>query len=99
MREVSDPSPRPPGAERPAAAPPDQELPPRRVLRDEVLLVLSLSLAASAAYALVDLLSAPIKGVAAPLFSNTALIYQLLDIATSLVPVLLVLHCLGRSGE
>jgi membrane protease YdiL (CAAX protease family) len=99
MREVSDPSPRPPGAERPAAAPPDQELPPRRVLRDEVLLVLSLSLAASAAYALVDLLSAPIKGVAAPLFSNTALIYQLLDIATSLVPVLLVLHFLGRSGE
>jgi len=99
MREVSDPSPRPPGAKRPAAAPPRQELPPRRVLRDEVLLVLGLSLAASAAYALVDLLSAPIKGVAAPLFSNTALIYQLLDVATSLVPVLLVFHFLGRSGE
>lgn len=69
------------------------------MLRDEVLLVLGLSLAASAAYALVDLLSAPIRGVAAPLFANTALIYQLLDVATSLVPVLLVVHFLGRSGE
>ncbi len=74
-------------------------LPPRRVLRDEVLLVLFLSLAASALYALVDLLSAPLRGVSAPLFANVALVYQLLDIATSLVPVLLVLHFLGRSGE
>src|SRR6266540_2637204 len=73
--------------------------PPRGVLRDEVLLVLGLSLAASAVYALVDLLSAPIRGVSAPLFANTALIYQLLDVATSLVPVLLVLHFLGRSRE
>jgi membrane protease YdiL (CAAX protease family) len=74
-------------------------LPPRRVLRDEVLLVLGLSLAASAVYSLVDLLSAPIRGVAAPLFANTALVYQVLDVATSLVPVLLVLHFLGRSRE
>jgi membrane protease YdiL (CAAX protease family) len=73
--------------------------PSRRLLRDEVLLVLGLSLAASAAYALVSLLTAPIRGVAAPLFSNAALAYQLLDIATSLVPVLLALHFLGRSGE
>src|SRR6266545_2967128 len=85
-----------PAAPAPATAP---ALPPRRVLRDEVLLVLGLSLAASAAYALVDLLSAPIRGVAAPLFANTALIYQLLDLGTSLVPVLLVLHFLGRSRE
>jgi membrane protease YdiL (CAAX protease family) len=74
-------------------------LPPPGILRDEVLLVLGLSLAASAAYALVSLLSAPIRGVAAPLFSNAALAYQLLDIATSLVPVLLALHFLARSGE
>jgi membrane protease YdiL (CAAX protease family) len=73
--------------------------PARRVLRDEVLLVLGLSLAASALYALVDLLSAPIRGVEAPLFANVGLVYQLLNIATSLVPVLLVLHLLGRSGE
>ena len=74
-------------------------LPPRRVLRDEVLLVLGLSLAASAAYSLVSLVTAPIRGVAAPLFSRAALPYQLLDIATALVPVLLALHFLGRSGE
>ena len=50
--------------------PPDQDRPPgpaalpsRRVLRDEVLLVLFLSLAASALYAIVDILSAPIRGV------------------------------------
>jgi membrane protease YdiL (CAAX protease family) len=73
--------------------------PPRRVLRDEVLLVLALSLAASALYALVDLLSAPLRGVEAPLFADVGLVYQLLNIATSLVPVLLALHFLGRSGE
>jgi membrane protease YdiL (CAAX protease family) len=73
--------------------------PPRRVLRDEVLLVLGLSLAASALYALVDLLSAPLRGVEAPLFADVGLAYQLLNIGTSLVPVLLTLHFLGRSGE
>lgn len=88
----------------PAAAAPGSEgmrprLPTRRVLRDEVLLVLFLSLAASALYAVVDLLSAPLRGVAAPLFANEALAYQLLDIGTSLVPVLLVIHFLHRSGE
>jgi membrane protease YdiL (CAAX protease family) len=74
-------------------------LPPRRVLRDEVALVLALSLAASALYALVDILSAPIRGVEAPLFADVGLVYQLLNLATSLVPVVLVLHFLGRSGE
>jgi len=103
MREVSDPAFPPSGPDRQATTEPEAPtgpvLPPRRMLRDEVLLVLGLSLAGSAAYALVDLLSAPIRGVAAPLFANTALVYQLLDIATSLVPVLLVLHFLGRSRE
>src|SRR6266498_32853 len=101
MREVSEPAVPPAGADRQAGAEPPAGpvLPPRRVLRDEVLLVLGLSLAASAAYALVDLLSAPLRGVAAPLFANTALIYQLLDLATSMIPVLLVLHFLGRSRE
>jgi membrane protease YdiL (CAAX protease family) len=86
--------------------PPDQDtpsgqpsLPGRRVLRDEVLLVLFLSLAASALYAIVDILSAPISGIEAPLFANVGLIYQLLNLATSLVPVALVLHFLHRSGE
>jgi membrane protease YdiL (CAAX protease family) len=69
------------------------------VLRDEVVLVLALSLAASALYAVVDILSAPIRGVEAPLFADVGLVYQLLNLATSAVPVALVLHLLGRSGE
>ena len=101
MGEVSDPAAPSAGARTGARAEPRArpELPPPRVLRDEVLLVLGLSLVASAAYALVDLLSAPIRGVAAPLYANAALVYQLLDIATSLVPVLLAFHFLGRSRE
>jgi membrane protease YdiL (CAAX protease family) len=71
----------------------------RRVLRDEVVLVLALSLAASALYALVDILSAPIRGVEAPLFADVGLVYQLLNIVTSAVPVWLVVHFLDRSGE
>ena len=55
-------------------------LPRRRVLRDEVLLVLALSLAASALYAIVDILSAPIRGVEAPLFADVGLVYQLLNL-------------------
>jgi membrane protease YdiL (CAAX protease family) len=100
MRDVSKPVP-PSGADRsgPSAAPSGAEPPPRRVLRDEVLLVLGLSLAASAAYALLDLLSAPLRGVAAPLYANVGLARQLLDLAVSLVPVLLVVHFLSRSGE
>jgi membrane protease YdiL (CAAX protease family) len=83
-----------------AAGPPAPSgLPERRVLRDEVLLVLFLSLAASALYALVNLLSAPLRGVVAPLYGRGALAYQLLDIGTSLVPVALVAHLLQRSGE
>jgi membrane protease YdiL (CAAX protease family) len=74
-------------------------LPGQRVLRDEVALVLALSLAASALYAIVDILSAPIRGVEAPLFADVGLVYQLLNLATSLVPVALVLHLLHRSGE
>ena len=62
-------------------------LPGRRVLRDEVALVLALSLAASALYAIVDILSAPIRGVEAPLFADVGLVYQLLNLATSIVPV------------
>jgi membrane protease YdiL (CAAX protease family) len=88
-------------ADTPAPDPraPSSPLPRQRVLRDEVLLVLFLSLAASALYAIVDILSAPIRGVEAPLFANVGLIYQLLNLATSLVPVALALHLLGRSGE
>ena len=96
--EARAPEARAPEAAVPEAAVPGA-LPGRRVLRDEVLLVLFLSLAASALYAIVDILSAPIRGIEAPLFANVGLVYQLLNLATSLVPVALVLHLLHRSGE
>ncbi len=99
MRDVSDPV-ASSGADLGAqAGTPAGRLPPRRVLRDEVLLVLGVSLAASAAYAVLDLLSAPLRGMAAPLYADVGLAYQLLNVATSLVPVLLALHFLGRSRE
>lgn len=80
------------------AVPPGR-LPDRRVLRDEVLLVLGLTLAASAAYALLNLLSAPVRGVTVATFARADLARQLLDILFDLVPVALVAHFLGRSGE
>ena len=67
----------------PTPGSPVPALPGRRVLRDEVVLVLALSLAASALYAIVDILSAPIRGVEAPLFADVGLVYQLLNLATS----------------
>jgi membrane protease YdiL (CAAX protease family) len=92
-----------PGSRVPPGRLPGSRVPPglpgRRVLRDEVALVLALSLAASALYAIVDILSAPIRGVEAPLFADVGLVYQLLNLATSIVPVLLVVHFLHRDGE
>src|SRR5207237_8609614 len=77
----------------------DSRRPPARVLRSEVVLVLALSLAASAAYSILDLLSRPIKGQTAVLFVNAGLARQLLDIGFGAVPVFLVFHFLARSGE
>jgi membrane protease YdiL (CAAX protease family) len=72
----------------------------KRTIRGEILVVLALSVLASAAYALVSLLSAPIRGqvVAAadqnPLFAN-----QLIGFVFGLAPVALVIHLLHRDGE
>jgi membrane protease YdiL (CAAX protease family) len=74
-------------------------VPAPSVLRSEVLLVLALSLAASAAYSVLDLLSAPIRGVTVATYGRAGLAYQLLDVATDLVPVALVAHFLARSRE
>jgi membrane protease YdiL (CAAX protease family) len=81
---------------------------PRSSLRNEVLLVLGLSLGASAVYAAVSLTAKLTAG--RPLSSQTAalnvsqapdrpwldLTYQLLGIAFGLVPVLLAVHLLNR---
>jgi len=72
-----------------------------RTLGEEVAIVLSLSLLASAAYAILDLLSAPVnRSVAVVTFSQSPqLARQLLDIAFALPPVWLVFYLVRRNGE
>jgi membrane protease YdiL (CAAX protease family) len=72
----------------------------RRLLREEVLVVLMLSLLASAVYAAIDLLSAPIAGVyVAAGNQSTEFAKQVAGFVFGLAPVFLVLHLLRRSGE
>jgi len=72
----------------------------RRVLTEEVSVVLSLSLLASAVFAVIDLLSAPVRRtVTVRVFQNVQLASQLASIVFSLAPVALVLHLIRRSRE
>jgi membrane protease YdiL (CAAX protease family) len=74
--------------------------PDRRTLREEILVVLALSLLASAVYAVLSLLSAPLKGIrVASVNQSNEVARQLIGIAFSLAPVWLVVHLLRRSGE
>jgi membrane protease YdiL (CAAX protease family) len=74
--------------------------PARKVLAEEVLIVLSLSLLASAVFAIIDLLSAPVRRtVVVATFSNVQLASQVASIVFALAPVALVLHLARRSGE
>jgi membrane protease YdiL (CAAX protease family) len=82
----------------------------RRVLRDEVLLVLGVSLGASAVYAAVSLIaklaaSKPLSQQTATLNPSQApgrpwldLTYQLLGIFFALVPAVFAMHLLGRDS-
>jgi len=70
----------------------------RRLLGEEILVVLSLSLLASAVYAIIDLFSAPVKGVTAVTFPQVPLAPQIAGIAFGLAPVWLVFHLLRRDG-
>ncbi len=72
----------------------------RRTLTEEILVVLALSLLASAVYAVLDLLSAPVRGtyVAAGNQSNE-FVKQVLGFVFGLAPVYLVLHLVRRDGE
>jgi membrane protease YdiL (CAAX protease family) len=72
---------------------------PARTLREELLIVLSLSLLASAAFAIVSLLSGPVKGATVAVYPQVGLVTQLLDIAFGLAPVWLVIYLVRRSGE
>jgi membrane protease YdiL (CAAX protease family) len=72
----------------------------RRVLTEEVLIVLSLSLLASAVFAVINLLAAPVRRtVTVRVFAEVPLQSQLASIVFSLAPVALVVHLVRRSGE
>jgi membrane protease YdiL (CAAX protease family) len=84
--------------------PPDAHAPapplPRRTLAEECLVVLSLSLLASAVYAVLSLLEQPLRGVTvASANQSTQLVRQLVAIAFGLAPVWLVTYLVRRSGE
>lgn len=71
-----------------------------RTLAEEVLIVLALSLLASAVFAVIDLLSAPVRRtVTVRVFQNVQLATQLASIVFNLAPVALVLHLIRRSRE
>ncbi|MFE1050298.1 CPBP family intramembrane glutamic endopeptidase [Streptomyces olivaceus] len=91
--------------------PVDGKRPARRILRDETLLVLALSLGASGVSALISFIGSVtrpggLKDQAATLNSSAApgrpwldLAWQLFGITTALVPVALVAHFLLREGR
>jgi uncharacterized protein len=72
----------------------------RRTLWEEMFVVLSLSLLASAVFAILALLELPISGVAVVTTSQSPLFArQFFGILFGVAPVLLVVHLVRRSGE
>lgn len=72
----------------------------RRTIVEEVLVVLSLSVLSSVAYAILSLVEAPIAGVVvAAADQSNAFVRQVLAFAFGLAPVFLVVHLVRRSGE
>jgi membrane protease YdiL (CAAX protease family) len=72
----------------------------RRLLVEEVLLVLSLTFLRSAVFALIDVLTEPVEGAYRASVSQSPLfITQLAQFVFGLVPVWLVVHLLRRSNE
>ena len=72
----------------------------RRTLTEEVVVVLMLSLLASAVDAIISLLEAPLAGtIVASANQSSMLARQLAGIVFGLAPVLLVAHLVRRSGE
>lgn len=71
----------------------------RRTLIEEVLVVLALSLLASAVFAILDLLSAPVSGVyVAAADQSNEFAKQLAGFVFGLAPFFLVLHLVRRDG-
>jgi membrane protease YdiL (CAAX protease family) len=72
----------------------------RRTLAEETLIVLSLSLLASAVFAVLSLLEHPLRGVVvASVNQSTALARQVFGVLFGLAPVWLVVYLVRRSGE
>lgn len=71
----------------------------RRILREEIFVVLSLSLLASAVYSLLNLLEGPVRGATVTSVAQVGLLRQLIGFAFGLAPVWLVLHLLRRANE
>jgi membrane protease YdiL (CAAX protease family) len=83
----------------PLAVPPAPDL-PRRILGEEVLVVLALSVLPSAVYAIRSLLREPIAGVVVAAANQSAnVLDQFLPFLFGLAPVWLVVHLARRSGE
>ncbi|MGH7541256.1 MAG: CPBP family intramembrane glutamic endopeptidase [Gemmatimonadota bacterium] len=81
-------------------SPQPPERPDRRTLVEEVVVVLSLSVLRSAAFAILSVLEAPIAGVVvAAADQSNAFTRQVLGFVFALAPALLVVHLLRRSGE
>ena len=83
---------------------PGEPVPPppvdRGMLVEEILVVLSLSVLRSAAFAILSLLEAPIAGVVvAAADQSTEFTRQVLGFLFALAPVFLVVHLVRRSGE
>jgi membrane protease YdiL (CAAX protease family) len=80
----------------------DTPVPPpdRRMLAEEILVVLSLSVLRPAAFAILSLLEAPISGVVvAAADQSSEFTRQVLGFVFALAPVFLVVHLVRRSGE
>lgn len=87
-----------------ASPPHDPSVPPtqtdRRILVEEVLVVLSLSVLSRTAYAILSLIEAPIAGVVvAAVDQSNEFPRQVIGFVVGLAPAFLVVHLVRRSGE
>ena len=72
----------------------------RRTLGEEIVAVLALSLFASAVYAVLSLVEAPLRGVTvAAANQDPRILRQILAVVFGLAPVFLVWHLTRRTGE
>jgi membrane protease YdiL (CAAX protease family) len=72
---------------------------PEKMLREEVAVVLFLSLLASAVYAIISFTQAPLKGVTIHSVPQVSFPTQLANVVFGLAPVWLVVYLVRRNGE